>query len=388
MSNIKQKEKTIVYVNFSPYENTGKILDYILNRFTNVLVFSLNFHQLGKQQSSRLTVYKSGKVAHVYKLHQIPVPRHLVFVVLPIRSLFIFLQILWHMQRLRPIYKKYDIYFSVNAFTIWIGNFLKKIGVVSKTIFWVWDYYPPINDNKIVMLMRWIYWQFDKLGVYSDKMVFLNDRLQNLRKDIGILPKTSHFSIVPIGTNPQIHKKRNLNRKIRLVFLGVLKKSQGLDLLFEQADPLFRQFSNLSVDIIGSGPDEQYFRHKAKRTKIPIRFHGYIPSEKEMNGILQQSDIGLATYIPQESNVSYYGDPSKIKAYLNFGLPVITTDVFEFEHEIRRHHAGVIIDYFKPDQLTEAVAKILSRYAYYGSGAEKLSKKYFYQKLYQKIFSG
>jgi len=53
---------SIVYVNYSPYENSGKILDYILENFQYVYLFSIGFHNLvNKRSYNNLTVYKDGK---------------------------------------------------------------------------------------------------------------------------------------------------------------------------------------------------------------------------------------------------------------------------------------------------------------------------------------
>lgn len=382
--------KTIIYVNFSPYENTGKILDYILENFENVLLFSFNFHKLGKgQEPSKLKIFKKGELKKEYALYQMFIPASLRFLLLPFRSFVIFLQILWHTLRLKKDYGKYDIYFTVNAFTAWVGNVLKKLGLVEKTIFWVWDYYPPLHEDKIVMFMRWLYWQFDKARTSSDsdRLIFLNKRLESLRKDIGALPKKANYPIVPIGTNPVIITKRRRRQKtVTLGFLGVLKKSQGLDLIFDNAEKIHQLFPNLQFQVIGGGPDEAYFKRKAKKSLIPTVFHGFLPTEKEVKAILSKCDIGLAPFIPEEGNVSYYGDPSKIKVYLSYGLPVITTDVYIFSREIAKEKAGVIIDYYQPEGVIKAISEILGNYEQYQKRAVKLAKKFYYKEIYPEIF--
>lgn len=380
--------KTIIYVNFSPYENAGRILDYLLENFENILLFSFNFHKLGKgQEPSKLKIFKKGELKKEYALYQMFVPRSLGFFFLPLRSFIIFLQILRHTLRLKKDYDNYHIYFTVNAFTAWVGNILKKLGLVEKTIFWVWDYYPPLHEDKIVMFMRWLYWQFDKIGTSSDRVVFLNKRLESLRKDIGILPKKANYPIVSIGTKPIVGIKRSkYQRTVTLGFLGVLKKSQGLDLIFNNARGIHQLFPNLKLQIIGSGPDKAYFKRKAKKNPIPTVFHGFLPTEKQVKKVLSGCDIGLAPFIPEEGNVSYYGDPSKIKVYLSYGLPVITTDVYIFSREIAKEKAGVIIDYYQPEGVIKAISEILGNYEQYQKRAVKLAKKFYYKEIYPEIF--
>jgi glycosyltransferase involved in cell wall biosynthesis len=376
---------SIVYVNFSPYENSGHILDYLKLHFTHVFLFCLNFHYLGrKQKSNILTIYKNSQKISQYSLFSIPVPVPFMFVLLPIRSLFIFFQLFFYVTFLSLRYGKIEYYFSVNAFTVWIGNVLKKIHLVQKTIFWVWDYYPPIHKNKIIMLMRSIYWQFDKLAIASDKVVFLNTRLKKLREDIGILPKNFLYQIIPIGTKINTTKKTYI-KIINLVFIGVLKKSQGFDLFLDTMPIIIKKFPNIQVNVIGSGPDKDYFIRKSKKL-TSIHYFGFLPDENKISSIMKQSHIGIAPYIPEESNVSIYGDPSKIKMYLEYGLPVITTDIFAFSEEISKYHAGIVMKLYKPEVLLKSLTSIIKRYDYYKNNAKILAKKYEYNQLYDHFF--
>ena len=114
-------------MNFSPYENSGYILDYLLSKFTVVLLFSFQFYSLQKSQhKDSLLIYQNRKLIRKYALFHAPIATSLTFFLLPIRSLAIFIQILFYAIFLRKKYGPYDIYFTVNAFTAWIGNMLKK----------------------------------------------------------------------------------------------------------------------------------------------------------------------------------------------------------------------------------------------------------------------
>lgn len=383
----QKNHKSIIYVNFSPYQNTGKILDFLLDNYKDVFLYSFNFHSLGaNQEMSKLKIYQQKKLTHEHPIIQIPVPKSFIFLFLPLRSLLIFLEIIILSIKYKPKGTIFDTYFTVNAFTAWIGNTMKSLGLVKQTIFWVWDYYPPLHDNKIIMLMRWLYWQFDKLSIASDKVIFLNKRLENLHKDIGVLPKLSENKIVPIGTNPLPPASRTIKNNIVLGCLGVLKKSQGLDLIFAHSNEIHQLFPEARLEIIGSGPDEEYFRSQAAKNLLPTKFHGYIIKDADVEKIVSKWHIGLAPYVPEESNVSYYGDPSKIKMYLSAGLPVITTNVFMFSEELETAKAGIIINYFKPDTLLAAIKKIKHSYRTYRKNARHLGEKYAYQRIYPQIF--
>lgn len=384
-----KRGRSIIYVNFSPYENTGKILDYLLDSFKYVFLFSFNFHKLGRtKEDNKLYVFHNKRIVKKYDLYQIPVPLTLIFLLLPLRSILIFIQIFLYTLYLRKKYSTIDYYFTVNAFTAWSGQIVKKVGLVKKTVFWVWDYYPPIHENKIIKFMRRVYWYFDKISSRSDHLIFLNERLKTLREKIGIISKGHNFPIIPIGTCPNFSRMKSLKDSLSLGFMGVLKKSQGLDLIFDNLNELGKIYPNLKIDIIGSGPDEKYFRNRAKCFPVEINFHGFLSERKykKINKILSGCSIGIAPYVPEKSNVSYYGDPSKIKMYLSFGLPVITTNVFAFSEELKETKSGIIIDYYKKNEFIKAVNTIKNNYLYYQTNAKKLAKKYFYKKLYSSMF--
>lgn len=377
---------SIIYVNFSPYENAGNIADYLLAHFSTVLMFSFNFHKLGKKQSpSMLTIYHNGVISHRNRLFQSPTFTPLAFILVPIRSVIIFSQILYHVWRFKTKYGPFDQYFTVNAFTAWTGMVLKRFHLINKTVFWIWDYYPPINKSKMVMYMRWMYWIFDKpASVHTDRIVFLNKKIYRLRKRMHILPK-NEYATVGIGTNP-IARSTKKTLPLKLAFLGVLKRSQGLDLIFDSAAKLKRKFPKISLVVIGGGPDEKYYKERARKTGLKALFHGYVQKDSKIQHIFSTCHIGIATYVPEKGNVSYYGDPSKIKQYLSAGLPVITTNVFEFSKEITESGAGIVIDY-QEEPLLRAIATIEREYHRYQRNACNLAKKYYYKKIYSTIFA-
>src|SRR3989344_8345318 len=327
------KKESIIYVNFAPYENAGSILDYLIDNFKYVALFSFNFHHLGKKgKYNKLKIFYLGKQIDTKNLFDFHVPEKFVFFFLPIRSFIIMFQIFSYSIYLKYKYKEFYYYFTVNAFTAWVGNVLKKIGLVTKTVFWVYDYYPPFHEKRVIAFMRRVYWQFDKFAAKSDRLIFLNNRVANLRKEMGILADNIKYKIIPIGTTNTSHKgvfNLQANRKIKLVYLGVVKKNQGLDLIFNSSKEIIALFPNLEIDVIGAGPDLEYFKRRKRDTKLKVNFNGYL-LENEINKILRKVHIGIATYIPSNKNVAFYGDPSKIKRYLSFNLPVITTNVFEF----------------------------------------------------------
>lgn len=379
--------KSIIYVNYSPYENSGHMLDYILENFEWVFLFVIAFHPLnGKRNLNRYVVYHHGRQILEQDLYYMTVPQRLVFFLIPVRSTMNIIQILWKSFLIFLKHGRVDIFLSVNAFTSCFGMFLKLIGIVKHTVFWVWDYYPIHHPSKVICIMRWMYWQLDKLATFSDRTAFLTHRLADTRIDAGVISKNFKYLIVPIAMGHILPVRQKKLSKIKIGFIGVLKKSQGLDMLFDCSDKLFNEFGKkISFEIIGSGPDEKYFKQRARTSPVKCNFYGLV-SDKEFKNILYNCTLGIAPYTPEDSNVSRYGDPGKVKRYLELNLPSITTNVFEFSHELKKRNAGIVVKYNTASDLISAIKRIQKKYDYYVKNVINLHKDLRYVEIYRKMF--
>lgn len=378
-------KSSIIYVNFSQYDNTGRILDYLKKNFTIVVQFSFDHLRLKSgRKTNFLKVYKKGRVVQTKRFTKLRTPGFLLFASLPLVALLMFIQTVASVIRLRNKYGIFDYYFTVNAFSAWIGICLKLLGQTKQTIFWVWDYFPVEYPDWRLKFARWVYWQFDKpCMLWSDKIVFTNERLLRMRMKSGHLSKNYQRLIVPLGT--KIFQSSRKNKKIIIGFLGMLKEHQGVDLWVDNFSYIIKRHPNIYFEVIGSGPEEGEYRNKVAPLSNKIKFYGFIENQDRIHNIMNRWTIGLATYAPVKSNESYWGDPSKIKTYVGNGIPVITTNVSPFANEVKKAHAGIIIPYNKV-ALSKAIDNILQRHHSYAKGTRKLAQKFNYTNLYKKFF--
>jgi glycosyltransferase involved in cell wall biosynthesis len=380
------KNKSVIYVNYSPYENSGHILDYLNDNFKSVFLFSIAFHPLrGRNKLNKVTYFENGRPIKNIELYYMQVTPSLVWILISIRSILNAFQMIKQSLIIYRKYGKIDYFFSVNAFAVAVGILLQKLGIVRKTVFWVWDYYPMNHPSWSVKISRWLYWQFDKIATYADRVVYLNNRLAGVRIEKGLISKKSKYFIAPIGMG-EVSPKRNKNLdKIRIGFIGVLKRSQGIDMLMDSAEYLSTHFKDLTYEIIGSGPDELYFKNLAKRSPVKFNFYGWV-TETKFRSILLNCTLGIAPYTPEDSNVSRYGDPGKIKRYMEFNLPAIMTDVFEFSQELEKSGAGIVIEYGNAKQLVRSIKTILSDYNTFVDNTIKLHNKFYFRNIYKVMF--
>lgn len=381
-----KKNKSIIYVNFSPYDNAGRILDFLVHNFFEVIHFSFDHLRLENGRKTNIcTVYRKGLSVKSYIMTPIRTPGILRFPSLPIVAFLIFIQTYWLSKKILGG-KCADYYISVNAYTAWVGNILRRTGLVKKTIFWIWDYFPPGFPDIRIQFMRWIYWKFDKPSITnSDIIACVNKNLVKLLIRLGALDTKRKYTLIPLGTNPI--KTVPQRSKPIIGFLGMLKSSQGLDFIFDNIPIIHNKFPLIRFEIIGSGPDESRFVERVKKWKKIVTFYGHIESENRVDEIMKRWSMGLATYVPVSSNESYWSDPAKIKAYLSQAVPVITTDVPSFYKEIIKYHAGVVIPYGNTEKFIQAIEYILSKKYMYAKNAKALADRFFYKRLYCHFFN-
>lgn len=379
-------QKGIIYANFAPYDNAGNILDFLVDNFLFVAHFSFQFHNLSnKTQENVLTIYKKGRQAYRISFFNLRVPESLLFLFLPVTGSLFLIQLIWLIFLLRIRGDKFDYFFSVNALTAWLGNLLKTLGVVKKTIYWVWDYYPLGAKSFQEKVMRYLYWYIDTdSSKNSTNTFFLHPKLKQLRNKISGDKQTLKDLIVPIGT--KVTKITIKHKSIPIIgYLGVTKKTQGINILFDALPQLLKEYPTLKVEIIGSGPEEKMLKTKAKQFGHRIKFYGYLESLTEIQEIMARWSIGIATYIPISDNPAYFTDPSKIKTYLSVAVPVISTDVTPFYKEINKSKAGIVIHYSQ-DAFVKAVKTILGSQVRFSKNALELARQYDYKKIYRNFF--
>jgi glycosyltransferase involved in cell wall biosynthesis len=168
-----------------------------------------------------------------------------------------------------------------------------------------------------------------------------------------------------------------------LGYIGVLRKGQGLEIVFEslKSNPL------LNLEIIGEGPALADLKRTVSALDLQKRvtFYGLVQQEDVIVNIVKRWQIGLAPYDPSKQNMTYYTEPSKIKFYLEYRLPIIMTKITYIAKVLEKYQAGVCIDYTSTS-LNEAIVKIQRNYGRYTAGVDKLIDIYEYHSLYDKQF--
>jgi len=358
------KYKNVVFVASDQIKNLGNFRNYLIENTSTL--FTYHFFQGYTNERSYLEKFVNGK-----KIFRKDFPLY------GVNNNFLRLF----------IYYAYFIYvllrYADDAFVIvekpffLIFNSVISITKNLKFVYWIGDYYPE-NSGFMFFYNKLANYYNERLDyVMYESPPIKHAYLSKLSKSI------EHYklrSLVTLGMENKYNNHKANVKMTKIGFIGVIRFQQGLDLIFEY----LKTESNVHLDVVGAGYKLEYYKKLAKKMKIAnkVKFYGYVEDPRK---IIQNWDIGIALYVNSSDNVSKYCEPTKIKDYLEYGIPVITTNTTYFHKELKKSGAGEVINETK-ESLGGAIDKIKSNYSKYLASVEKLVEKYEYQKWYDTRF--
>jgi glycosyltransferase involved in cell wall biosynthesis len=178
-------------------------------------------------------------------------------------------------------------------------------------------------------------------------------------------------------------EKRN---RYRMVFMGHILKKQGLDIVIDSFPAILKKLPKTELLIVGTGDYESSLKMQVKKLKLErnVTFAGYIENHEDVEKMLSQSMVAVATYKPDPESFTYFADPGKIKNYLAAGLPVILTDVPPIAREIELKKCAVITGY-NDREFTSSAIELLARprkLRQYSKNALKYAKNFDWENIF------
>jgi glycosyltransferase involved in cell wall biosynthesis len=185
------------------------------------------------------------------------------------------------------------------------------------------------------------------------------DRLVALCSQAVAEARTQGFSedrivVIPNGVDASRFRpvlSREHSRK-RIVYAGILTATKGVDVLIDAFAGLRQDYVLLRLDIFGDGPLRKSLQAKAAQLGLSeeIRFQGAVT---DIERHLDSSCIFV-----QPSLVE--GMSNVILEAMSAGLPVIATRVGAAPDIINDGVSGLLVDSGKPDQIRDAIVRIVS----------------------------
>lgn len=379
--NYWESKKFIVVAHEASTGPPQELRNFLVNKkIKNVFFIAhpLLYFKDGYSRSSKYNYYKNGKlIKSGQALHwKLPEPA------LYIKD--IIYTIIWCAN----LKEKYDLFFGVNNLNALAGIFLKKLGKVKKVVYYNIDYTPKRFNNKV---MNYIYHKIDKYCCYNADINWVGTtRTTEARINNGLkVSKMAKTVIVPDGNHSlKIEKINNFNKNKSLVYVGYIMKKQGIDLVIESLSEIVKKMKNIKFIIVGTGDYDAVLKKKVNELRLNkfIEFKGFIADDREVEKLVSQSSIGVATYTEDKDSFTYYSEAGKPKLYLGCGIPVILTNVPAIAVDIKKEKAGEVINYNK-DQFVKAVLKILKdekAYESYKNSAVLLGNRFDWSNIFSK----
>ncbi|MBI64825.1 MAG: hypothetical protein CMG64_00825 [Candidatus Marinimicrobia bacterium] len=149
------------------------------------------------------------------------------------------------------------------------------------------------------------------------------------------------------------------NKKINVLYQGVLQKGRGINLLLN----LVSKTNNVRATIIGDGPEKTRYLQKIIKNKIHKRVSmlGKIPYVDLFEHTLT-ADVGWLI-IKDSSLSNRLALPNKLFEYSLMGIPIIASNLPNMEKIITKYNLGKIINPpFKVDKINKIIKEILKRH--------------------------
>lgn len=254
-----------------------------------------------------------------------------------------------------------DLFIGLESINALAGIILKKIGKIKTVVYYVSDYspkrYPSSWFNRLYL------WLDRYSATHADYIWDVSPAMQPARIAAGLDPKRSAPVIhVPNALYPSQIKQAPLRelKPYSLVFMGTLGRINGPDLAIEALSYVLRRFSQVKLHIVGGNNiDEKRLIALVARLKLKrqVIFHGFIDDRERISKTIRQFAVALAPYPAIPGSARFYGDATKIRAYLAAGLPTITTVVPPLGKEAEAAGAALIVK-DNPKALADAIIEV------------------------------
>ncbi|MEP6993950.1 MAG: glycosyltransferase family 4 protein [Acidobacteriota bacterium] len=141
----------------------------------------------------------------------------------------------------------------------------------------------------------------------------------------------------------------------RLLAVGSLEKPKGFEVLLAALAILRRQRPEITLDLIGDGPQAGALRRLALREGIADRVHfrGWLTADEV------QKAMGEATILVHPSSGLGDAVPTVIKEALAVGTPVVASSVAGIPELLADGRCGVLVPPRDPRRLAQTVAELL-----------------------------
>lgn len=352
---------------YSSLQFCGNIEEYFVDN-TEKLVAFIIMPRL-KHEYNFIRLYKKGKLIEEKKVR--------------FSENIILYYLLWHYYQMSFLIKYFTRNEKISMITFhpisFFGMSLQKMFRSIEFVYWVGDYFPPVN-----LYLR----LFEKLKKYYHDRVrycfYLSDTIN--QKLNGKILDTPYRKTIMWGVDPKSIKREANKYNFSFLFVGQVTDSQGLDFFYE----FLKSHREYSIKIIGICDEALYEKHQKLIKNYSIDNQVYFPnkffSNEELEDISKNCHAGVALYKVSKLSATYYTDPGKIKTYAQLGLPILMSDISAIAKYIKSFNAGEVITPNKKS-IYGGIIKIRNNYERYVRGVARFNQFFYYKTYYKRLLS-
>ncbi len=285
--------------------------------------------------------------------------------------------------------RKIDLFLGVDNLNTLTGIIMKKFGKVGKVVYYIIDHTPRRFKNPV---FNFLYEAIDGFACrHSDYIWSLSKRIADA-KNTKFKLKGSNNLVVPVGIELDKVDKFTVEEKLKkktMILMSMLDETKGVQLLIEAMQDITKEVNEAELLIIGTGPYEQNLRDQVKKLKLEdnVKFMGLMDHDSLFK-FIPHHRLGMAPYIDDANNYTYFADPTKPKEYLGCGLPIVITDVAWIAEEVKARPMGIVCKYNR-EEVAKASIKLLSDDEFYKKclkNAIEFASGLSWNKIYSEVF--
>ncbi len=209
----------------------------------------------------------------------------------------------------------------------------------ARVIFYSYDFY--FFDS--IFSSRYLINRIDRfVATHVDEVWNVTGAIGKERARQGVKVKNS--KTVPLGITRKADGWVPKSTK-HFLFVGNFKTGHNLLRLVEVFAELQKTDPAFELTLVGKGNQEPLLREAIQKYALEDAVHmrGFV-SEAELLEEIRQGRYAAGIAVYEKTREITCADPGKIKDYLSWGLPVMTTDTNVMAEDIRQYDLGVVAD--------------------------------------------
>ena len=251
-------------------------------------------------------------------------------------------------QALRVIGSEVDLVYERFGIFQSLGRSFKRRGVA-----WVLETNGPLfhearEDRKSIALVSIA--RRSELQAYQDCDVLVSVTMalkELLVEEAGISPEK--ILVVPNGVDtarfdPAKHEGRRMFPGVVVGYVGSLIGWQRLDMLIDVVSSLRSEGLQISLMIVGDGPERPAWEEKARAVGVAtnVKFVGGVPAD-EVPLYIAGFDLGYSGQVPLKVGRMYHS-PLKLYEYMSMAKPVIASRFEDATRVVRDEETGFLFE--------------------------------------------